>query len=399
MIRSSKHILKYNTKHKNSVLDQIFTDYKQDLQYYIDLILKGELPLKKFLSTKDLPTNILKHSGWKSIIYKQASEIVRSQIKSANDRRYKKYKQLYVKCKEKNKCKWFTNKKYSELSLKYVVYTKYFTKPSLENVSITLDQNLVDFQPGDHFDEFVRVKSPYLHTPKKRSFAITINLPIKHHKHSLKYQVWDRKKSVQLSVINGNYYITLFYEKEQSEPRLTGETIGIDQGYKKLLACSTGEILGQELESIYTKISNKVRGSKAYKRLLVHKKNLINYYVNRLDLTNAREIVLEKLKQVKYKTKQKKSIQTKFMNKLQYWSYRQVTTKLERWCQENGALLTLINPAYTSQTCSSCGCVDKTSRKKETYDCQHCGYISDADVNAAINISRMGLYRVHSPVS
>ncbi len=96
MIRSSKHILKYNTSHKNSVLSQIFTDYKQDLQYYIDLILKGELPLKKLMSSKDLPTNILKHSVWKSAIYKQASEIVRSQIKSANERRYKKYKQLYA---------------------------------------------------------------------------------------------------------------------------------------------------------------------------------------------------------------------------------------------------------------------------------------------------------------
>ena len=397
MIRSSKHILKYNTNYKDSMLNQIFADYKEDLSYYIDLIISGQLPLKKNLSSKELPINKLQQSRWRQVIYKQASEIIRSQIKTANNRRYKHYKEVYAKCKQVNKHNSFTDKKYSELNLNFVLYTKWFTKPDISNITITLDQRFINIQQGNHFDEFIRITTPYFINGKNRT--IKINVPIKQHKHSLKYKNWNRKNSVQLSLINNNYYITLFYEKEQPEQKQNGNILGIDQGYKKLLSCSDGNTFGQELEQLYNKLSNKVKGSKAYKKLLIYKKNLINYYVNQLDTFNAKEIVIEQLKQVKHKTKQKKSIYTKFMNKMQYWSYRSVIDKLERLCEENGVLLTKVNPAYTSQTCSNCGCVDKKSRKGELYNCQHCGYVNDADINASINIARMGVYSPHSPPS
>lgn len=72
---------------------------------------------------------------------------------------------------------------------------------------------------------------------------------------------------------------------------------------------------------------------------------------------------------------------------------------MERLCEENGIHLTKVKPAYTSQTCSNCGCVDKNSRKGEMFQCQHCGYANDADVNAAVNILRTGVYSLCSPKS
>ena len=66
--------------------------------------------------------------------------------------------------------------------------------------------------------------------------------------------------------------------------------------------------------------------------------------------------------------------------------------KLGRFCEENGVLFTKINPAYTSQTCSSCGAIDKTNRKGESYQCKVCGINIDADYNASINILRRGAY-------
>jgi hypothetical protein len=62
MIRTSQHILKYQTNFKSNILDKIFIDYKIDLQYYINLICSNQLSLKKNLSSKLLPTNIIKHS-------------------------------------------------------------------------------------------------------------------------------------------------------------------------------------------------------------------------------------------------------------------------------------------------------------------------------------------------
>ena len=59
-------------------------------------------------------------------------------------------------------------------------------------------------------------------------------------------------------------------------------------------------------------------------------------------------------------------------------------------CEENGVLLTKVNPAYTSQTCSSCGTVCKSNRKGELYKCNVCSLEIDADYNAAINILHRG---------
>ena len=50
-----------------------------------------------------------------------------------------------------------------------------------------------------------------------------------------------------------------------------------------------------------------------------------------------------------------------------------------------------VDPAYTSQTCSSCGTVDSRSRKSQaSFVCTACGFSGNADLNAAINILNRG---------
>lgn len=59
---------------------------------------------------------------------------------------------------------------------------------------------------------------------------------------------------------------------------------------------------------------------------------------------------------------------------------------------ERGGALCKVNPAYTSQTCSCCGIIDKTSRKNQaTFHCGHCGHSAHADTNAAHNILKAGV--------
>ena len=74
--------LKFTNKEKQKYLDKLFKDYMFDLQYYIDLIYEQKLPLKTYLSSKDLPTNILKHSKYKASIYKKAAQIVQRNLQS-----------------------------------------------------------------------------------------------------------------------------------------------------------------------------------------------------------------------------------------------------------------------------------------------------------------------------
>jgi putative transposase len=57
--------------------------------------------------------------------------------------------------------------------------------------------------------------------------------------------------------------------------------------------------------------------------------------------------------------------------------------------EERGGHLVTVDPAYTSQSCSECGTVDRRSRESQAvFACRHCGFRTHADHNAAINILR-----------
>src|SRR5262249_19440341 len=48
-----------------------------------------------------------------------------------------------------------------------------------------------------------------------------------------------------------------------------------------------------------------------------------------------------------------------------------------------------VNPAFTSQRCSACGVVDRRARESQAvFRCRACGYVANADVNAARNIDQ-----------
>lgn len=360
MIRSSKHILKYQTTNKTNWLDKLFKDYKTDLQYVVDKIWSGEMSSKKFDSTFVEP-NILVHSQYLQILHKQAVEIISSQRK-------KKKK----------------------------------TKPEIKNLTIPIDERLYNIKESKYFDKFIHLRLPYI----KKHRAKFIRLPIKEHKQSLKFKNWTRNKTILLQKINGNYYVTFSYFKQDPELRTEGKIVGEDQGFKKLLIGSDGQIIGSDFVPIYNKIARKKQGSKAFKRSLKERDNKINESLNKLDLTGIKEIIIENLKGIKQNTNKKRQkalkrgrisrwqfrVFKKFNNKLQRWCYSKTVSKLGRLCPENGVLLSKTDPSYTSQMCSHCGFVHSENRKGEKFKCIKCGFEADADFNAAVNISHRGVY-------
>ena len=294
MIRSSKHILKYQTNIKTDWLDKLFADYKITLQEYINLIWDKKLPLTKFLSTKDCPNGYPIDSGqWKQIVYQNASSIVRSCIK-----RKKK------------------------------------SKPEVENVSIDLNCNTFNIQKeAKEFDEFLQIRLPYRKENKYE--RRTINVPIRQHRHSLRFIDWNRKNTIKLTKINNNYYLIFFYEKATPKIKSKGKALGIDQGYKKLLATSEKQIIGKNFEAIYENIARKKQKSKNFLQALVERDSRINRMLNKeLSLRSINQIVIEDLKGIKQNTHGR--IRKKFNNKLQRWCYSKVVSKLERLCEENG---------------------------------------------------------------
>ena len=108
--------------------------------------------------------------------------------------------------------------------MKNILKSKYFTKPNIKNITITLDERLIDFSnDSKYFDEFIRIKTPYFYETKKRSIKLCI--PIKHHKHSNKFKTWKRCLSIQLRKINNSIYLNFIYEKEITLKRQNGITI------------------------------------------------------------------------------------------------------------------------------------------------------------------------------
>ncbi|EEL50087.1 RNA-guided endonuclease InsQ/TnpB family protein [Bacillus mycoides] len=60
-------------------------------------------------------------------------------------------------------------------------------------------------------------------------------------------------------------------------------------------------------------------------------------------------------------------------------------------CEKFGGLLVKVDPAYTSQDCSSCGNRVKKSLSIRTHICTKCGTVLNRDHNASLNILQKGL--------
>ncbi len=393
MIKSSKHrIDNITNESKLSELNSLFNTFSFGIVKYVDLILSNELKLTKKLSSKECPSiNGVDMASYKALIYKQASDVVRSQIDKANQKRYSRYKKVYAYFKRNNRQTIFTNKKFSELKLNDIHTTKYFTKPNFNNISIRLDalNRFFNFNTSSvEFDEFLMIKLPTLKDGSKTRFK-SINVPLKQHRHSLKLQNsgYKRKNCVLLERKNGMILVSLIWEVENKPLKTIGDVVGVDMGYKKLIVTSEGQLIGDEMTKLYDKSSRKKRGSKAYKRTLLHRDNEINRMCNTLYLGHIKTLVIEDLKNVKKNSKNK--VHRKTMNKMQYWSYTKTISKLEIMCAEQGVKLDKVCPSFTSQMCSACGEVNKESRQGEVYKCISCNYEIDADFNASLNIERL----------
>ena len=343
MIRSTKYSLKFATIKKKKLLKETFKFYKYYLQKTIDLMWGNKILVRKFISTKNIDWMDTLGGQYKQLIYKHASQIVRSARKK--------------------------KKKF---------------KPEIKNLTICFDEKFVKILPSNNsFDRWIRIRLPFIKEGKKRE-RIEILIPIKEHKHSLKFKDWNLKKTIMVNLDKN--WISLVFEKEEPTPKEDGKIIGIDLGYKNLLTTSEGQFIGKDFDKIYEKIARKKQGSKAFKRALIERNNKINELINKeLDWKSIKIIKIEGLKNLKHKIKGK--FRKKFNNKLQRFIYRQVIEKLERKAQEEAVRILRVPPAYTSITCPVCQFKHEKNRIADRFKCLNCGYVNHADVVGAINIA------------
>lgn len=96
-------------------------------------------------------------------------------------------------------------------------------------------------------------------------------------------------------------------------------------------------------------------------------------------------VVLEDLKDIRRRVKVRHGGQAR---RLHGWSFEQLQTFVRYKAEEVGVTVGLVNPAHTSQTCSSCGHRARNNRRSQSaFVCRECGFALNADLNAARNIA------------
>jgi len=186
-------------------------------------------------------------------------------------------------------------------------------------------------------------------------------------------------------------FLILTFDKETPEKKQIGKQIGIDIGIKKLMVDSDGNQYGREVEAKMDKIQRKQQGSKAFKRALLERNYYINQVVKKLPFGSVSAMIMENIKGIKKNTRKEKRLRKEFRSKFQRWVYSLLFSRINQLCELNGVHFLTVEPAYTSQACNKCGFVHKLNRNCEIFKCRNCGYKTDADYNASLNILNLGL--------
>jgi IS605 OrfB family transposase len=74
-------------------------------------------------------------------------------------------------------------------------------------------------------------------------------------------------------------------------------------------------------------------------------------------------------------------------SKFQQWAFRRLFEYAEYKAAVRGIKMVQVDPAYTSQRCSTCGTTLEENRDGDDFSCLKCGYENHADYNAAKNIA------------
>ena len=272
-------------------------------------------------------------------------------------------------------------------------------RPSFQNLHPLLDQRIVSLGESEKTEAFRKWVNLSTTEPYD-----TIDIPPENNAY-FDTQGGGVKNSVQVVSKEDELSFRVFKEHDFEDQRkgYVPETqiLGLDFGLRNLLASSEGDIFGRNLIErlrYYDRRINKLAkyrqkhglpvSSEKYdervQQLRGFLKTTINRVMNRIvEIHKPAEIVLENL------DFQHQDLSPR-MNRLLGWCGRSLLDeKLQKLEEEYGIQTQKVAAAYTSQSCSNCGYVDKKNRRnREDFECHYCGARRNADVNAACNIVR-----------
>jgi putative transposase len=209
-----------------------------------------------------------------------------------------------------------------------------------------------------------------------------------------------KPKSCTIKRDGDQWFAYIVCEVEIPSPNFkTYPCVGIDRGVTNIIADSNDRLVKnpkflneslKRLAQAQRNVSRKVKGSNNQKKAN-NKVNRINRKIKRqrehfLHVESTRyakshgTVVLEKLK-----TEDMILVGGRLSRNIGDSGWGMFARFLEYKLKWSGGTLGFVNPAYTSQTCSVCGHVDKKSRNKDKFKCTNasCSHEDHADTNGA----------------
>lgn len=194
----------------------------------------------------------------------------------------------------------------------------------------------------------------------------------------------------------GRWYFNIVVHIDVEERIAGNGEIGIDLGLKTTATCSNGDTLERQdcYRNSEEKLGKAQRANKKKQVQTIHAKiknrraDAIHKFSNKIVKENSLIVVGNVSASGLAKTKMAKSVLDAGWAMLKRClEYKSIGTQ--------GVFLE-VNEAYSTQVCSSCGCIGDNSPKgladlnKRSWECSHCGALLGRDINAALNILRKG---------
>ncbi|MHA2402926.1 MAG: RNA-guided endonuclease InsQ/TnpB family protein, partial [Candidatus Kariarchaeaceae archaeon] len=215
-----------------------------------------------------------------------------------------------------------------------------------------------------------------------------------------KHDEWERR-GIELIYRDKVFYLNFVVQKKIPRSNVhCGEVIGVDRGINNIAVDSNNNFYsGKHVREVKRKYfrykrSLQKKGTRSAKRKLGNVKGRerrfqkdVNHWVSKKLVGKSKQnstIVFEDLSGIREDMKTSK----KMNRELHSWPFFQLEVFVRYKMKEKGMYFQEIDPRHTSQKCSQCGYINRRNRKSSQFMCQACGYRSDADRNAAINIEQ-----------
>ena len=111
------------------------------------------------------------------------------------------------------------------------------------------------------------------------------------------------------------------------------------------------------------------------------------------DLEKGSAVVMEDLSGVRGATEE---VRRKDRYVMVSWPYHDLQNQIEYKAGANGIMVVYVDPRHTSQTCPHCGNVNRNARHRDSHEyiCPKCGFCTNDDRAAAMNIRERGMEKL-----